>query len=314
MKACNRVEGEHVKVLIADDDEISRSVVKALLIKWGYEVIESEDGGHAWKILQEEDSPRLVVVDWMMPGMDGLEICRRLRELGNKNYHYIILLTGRDSKEDIIGGLNAGADDYITKPFMPQELEVRLRIGRRILELQQSLQDALEIQRYQAQHDPLTGILNHGEILRVLEQEIIRAERQGSKLAVIMADMDHFKKVNDTFGHVAGDAVLVEVAQRMRKDIRLYDTLGRYGGEEFLLVLPGCAAEEAKQIAIRILNSIQTQPVLFHDNAIFVTISLGLACNKVGAHTALIDIVQAADSALYQAKQNGRNRFEITAN
>ena len=303
-----------MKVLIADDDQISRTVVKALLTKWGYEVMEAEDGGHAWKILQEEDSPRLVVVDWMMPGMDGLELCRRLRESVDKNYHYIILLTGRDSKEDIIGGLNAGADDYITKPFMPQELEVRLRTGRRILDLQQSLQEALEVQRYQAQHDPLTGILNHGEILKELERELIRADRQGSSLAVIMGDLDHFKKVNDIFGHVAGDAVLVEVAQRMRNDIRLYDAIGRYGGEEFLLVLPGCAIEEAKQIANRILKSTREQPIVFQGNAIAVTISLGLAFNKVGEPTALIEIVQAADSALYQAKQNGRNRLAITVN
>lgn len=301
-----------MKVLIADDDQISRSVVKALLTKWGYEVVEAEDGVNAWQILQEEDAPRMVVVDWMMPDLDGLELCRLLRESGEKNYHYIILLTSRDSKEDIVGGLNAGADDYITKPFMPQELEVRLRTGRRILDLQQSLQEALEIQRYQAQHDPLTGILNHGEILRVLEQELTRAQRQGSNLAIMMGDLDHFKKVNDTFGHVAGDAVLVEVAQRMRKDIRLYDTVGRYGGEEFLLVLPGCAAEEAKQIAIRILNSIQSQPVLFQNHAIAVTISLGLAFNNQEKRTGLTEIVQAADEALYRAKQNGRNRFEIT--
>ncbi len=303
-----------MKVLIADDDQISRMVVKALLTKWGYEVVEAEDGGHAWQILQQEDSPRMVVVDWMMPDLDGLELCRLLRESGDKNYHYIILLTSRDSKEDIIVGLNAGADDYITKPFMPQELEVRLRAGRRILDLQQSLQEALEIQRYQAQHDPLTGILNHGEILKVLEQELTRAERQGGNLALIMGDLDHFKRVNDTFGHLTGDAVLVEVAERLRRNIRLYDTVGRYGGEEFLLVLPGCAAEEAKQIAARVLNSMQSQPILFQNNEIVVTISLGLAFNKVGERTEIIEIVQAADSALYQAKQNGRNRFEITAN
>lgn len=300
-----------MKVLIADDDSISRSLVKVLLTKWGYEVLEAEDGNDAWSILQEEDSPRLLVVDWMMPGLDGPELCRRLREKGEKNYHYIILLTGRDSKEDIIGGLNAGADDYITKPFSPQELEVRLRAGRRILDLQESLQKTLEIMRHQAQHDPLTGILNHAEILKVLEQELTRGERQHSKLAVIMGDLDHFKKVNDTYGHVAGDAVLVEVARRMKKDIRIYDTLGRYGGEEFLLVLPGCAAEEARLIAGRILTSIRQEPVEFQEHKIYITISLGLALNHIDQHITQIDIVQAADSALYLAKQNGRNRYEI---
>lgn len=302
-----------MKALIADDDQISREVVMALLSKWGYEVVEAEDGEHAWRILQEENSPHLVVLDWMMPGLDGLELCRRIRECGDQNYHYIILLTSRTSKEDIITGLNAGADDYITKPFFPQELEVRLRTGRRIVKLQQSLQEALEILSYQAQHDPLTGILNHGEILSMLDRELNRAERQHCSLAVIMGDLDYFKKVNDTFGHLAGDAVLVEVARRMKNNIRPYDAIGRYGGEEFLLVLPGCGIYEAKQIAKRILNIIHEQPVQFKDQSIAVTISMGLACNRV-EQAKLIDIVQAADSALYRAKQNGRNRFEITLN
>ncbi len=302
-----------MRALIADDDQISRKVVVALLSKWGYEVVEAEDGEHAWRILQEENSPGLVVVDWMMPGLDGPELCRRLRESGDQNYHYIILLTSRNSKEDIIGGLNAGADDYITKPFLSQELEVRLRTGKRILELQQSLQETLEIQSYQAQHDPLTGVLNHGEILRVLEMEVNRAERENTSLAVIMGDIDHFKKVNDTFGHVAGDAVLIEVARRIKESIRPYDAIGRYGGEEFLLVLPGCGIDECSQVANRILNVIQEQPVQFKDKSIAVTISLGLTCKKI-EHTELTDIVQAADYALYQAKQNGRNRFEITVN
>lgn len=172
-----------MRVLIADDDIISRAVVKALLFKWGYEVLEVGDGNQAWNILNDKDSPHLVLLDWMMPGIDGLELCRRLRQSDNNTYHYIILLTGRDSKEDIIGGLNAGADDYITKPFMPEELEVRLRAGKRILDLQQSLKEALEVQRYQAQHDLLTGILNHTEILNILEKELNRAKRQNGNLA-----------------------------------------------------------------------------------------------------------------------------------
>ncbi|MGI5878984.1 MAG: GGDEF domain-containing protein [Syntrophomonadaceae bacterium] len=300
-----------MKVLVADDDQITRKVVRALLNKWGYEAVEAEDGDQAWQILQQDDAPRLILADWIMPGIDGPELCRRLRIRSDSSYHYIILLTSRDSKEDIVGGLNAGADDYITKPFMTQELEVRLRIGVRILELQQSLQESLELQRYQARHDPLTGILNHGEILRILEQEIERSRRQNSDLAVIMGDLDHFKKVNDTYGHVAGDAVLVEVAQRIRNNIRLYDTVGRYGGEEFLLVLPGCSAEEGWQIGRRILNNIEQPAIKFQENNIAITISLGLACFKAGGPTNASGLVQAADNALYRAKQNGRNRMEV---
>ena len=299
-----------MRVLIADDDIISRAVVKALLLKWGYEVMEVGDGNQAWNILKDKDSPHLVLLDWMMPGMDGLELCRCLRQSGNNTYHYIILLTGRDSKEDIIGGLNAGADDYITKPFMPEELEVRLRVGKRILDLQQSLKEALEVQRYQAQHDRLTGIFNHVEILNILEKELDRAGRQNGNLAVIMGDLDHFKKVNDTYGHVAGDAVLVEVAARMKNNIRLYDSAGRYGGEEFLLVLPGCTTDEVMIIAHRILESISKDPVMFNNIPIKVTISLGVAVNRVGEIVATTELVQLADTALYRAKQNGRNRVE----
>ena len=299
-----------MRVLIADDDIISRAVVKALLLKWGYEVMEVGDGNQAWNILKDKDSPHLVLLDWMMPGMDGLELCQCLRQSGNNTYHYIILLTGRDSKEDIIGGLNAGADDYITKPFMPEELEVRLRVGKRILDLQQSLKEALEVQRYQAQHDRLTGIFNHVEILNILEKELDRAGRQNGDLAVIMGDLDHFKKVNDTYGHVAGDAVLVEVAARMKNNIRLYDSAGRYGGEEFLLVLPGCTTDEVMIIAHRILESISKDPVMFNNIPIKVTISLGVAVHGTGDNTSTTELVQLADTALYKAKQNGRNRVE----
>ncbi len=299
-----------MRVLIADDDIISRAVVKALLLKWGYEVLEAGDGNQAWNILKEKDSPHLVLLDWMMPGIDGLELCKRLRQSGDNTYHYIILLTGRDSKEDIIGGLNAGADDYITKPFMPEELEMRLRVGKRILNLQQSLNEALEVQRYQAQHDPLTGIFNHAQILNILEKELNRAKRQNGNLAVIMGDLDHFKKVNDIYGHVAGDAVLVEIAARVKNNIRTYDSAGRYGGEEFLLVLPGCSAEEAMIIAHRILESISKEPVMFNSTPIKVTISLGVAVHGTGDNTSTTELVQLADTALYKAKQNGRNRVE----
>jgi len=302
-----------MRVLVADDDSISRMVVRNLLIKWGYEPVEAHDGNQAWEILQAGDSPSLALVDWMMPGIDGPELCRRLRQFAQTDYHYVILLTSRDSKEDLVDGLNAGADDYITKPYMAQELEVRLRVGKRIVSLQQSLREALEAQRYQAQHDPLTGLLNHGEILRILDQELQRADRQGTSLAVMMGDLDHFKKVNDTYGHIAGDVVLAEVSERMKNSLRLYDSIGRYGGEEFLLILPGCSRDEAVLIAERIMNSIRGNPVVFQTQDIAVTISLGIAFNTSGADEKMLDIIQAADSAMYLAKQNGRDRFEMTS-
>lgn len=299
-----------MKVLIADDDRLTRLLVKDLVTSMGYEVLEAADGEQAWQVL-EEHSPGLVILDWVMPQMDGTELCKRLRSSNDDNYRYIIMLTGRNSKEDIIAGLNAGADDYITKPFIPQEFEMRLKVGKRILDLQQSLQDALEKQRYMAQHDALTGILNRGEIIKVLKRELNRAERRDDKLSIIMGDLDHFKRINDTCGHMAGDAVLVETAQRIKDSLRTYDSVGRYGGEEFLLVLPGCAIEEAQLVARRILNAVKSQPMMFNDNSISITISLGVACNDTAGYTNMEGIVQAADVALYQAKQNGRNRYEV---
>ncbi|HPT68613.1 MAG TPA: diguanylate cyclase [Syntrophomonas sp.] len=299
-----------MKVLIADDDKISRLLVKKLLTSIGYEVLEAEDGERAWQILQEEPI-RLVVLDWVMPKIEGTELCKRLRASKGEEYYYIIVLTGRNRSEDIIAGLQAGADDYITKPFLPQEFEMRLKIARRILELRQSMQEALEDQRYKGQHDILTGILNREEIINILEKEINRAERQESKLSVIMGDLDNLRQLNNMYGNAAGDEVLIETAQRIKNALRIYDTVGRYGGEEFLLVLPGCSIDEARLIARRILNVIKNEPVLYHNNEISATISLGLAGNDSVDHSDLKGIIQAADFAMRQAKEKGRNRYEV---
>ncbi len=185
--------GEPMKVLIADDDKISRLVVKNLLNSLGYEVLEVEDGERAWQVLQEE-AIQLLVLDWVMPKIEGPELCKRLRASKGEDY-YIIVLTGRNSSEDIVAGLQAGADDYITKPFQPQEFAIRLKIARRILELRQTMKEAVEDQRYMAQHDILTGILNRKEIINVLEKEIHRAKRQKSKLSVLMGDVDNLRQI-----------------------------------------------------------------------------------------------------------------------
>ena len=228
-----------MKVLIADDDAVSRRLLHSTLARWSYEVVACANGTEAWEVLQKEDAPQLVILDWMMPGMDGVQLCRELRKRASQPYTYILLLTAKTQKEDIIAGMEAGADDYITKPFDAQELRVRVRAGQRILDLQTELIRAQSALLVQATHDPLTGLFNRGAILKILEREIDRAHRQGSSVGVMLIDLDHFKNINDTLGHQAGDKVLQEAARLMLESTRSYDSIGRYGGEEFLVVAPG---------------------------------------------------------------------------
>jgi len=218
------------KVLIADDDPVSRLVLESFLADWNHETVVATDGAQAWKVLQEEDSPSLAILDWMMPHMDGPQICRELRRRLNREYVYIILLTAKAQKQDLIDGLEAGADDYLAKPFDKSELKARLRAGARIIELQRQLLVAQEALREQATHDSLTGAFNRPAILEILQRELARREREHSSLCLAIADIDHFKAVNDIHGHQVGDVVLREVISRFRSETRRYDSIGRYGG------------------------------------------------------------------------------------
>jgi two-component system cell cycle response regulator len=251
-----------MNVLIADDDPVSRRLLEVSLNKTGYKVDTTVDGAEALARLEQGDSPRLVVLDWMMPKMDGVEVCRATRKLAREPYVYIILLTARGRQEEIIEGLEAGADDYITKPFDLAELKARLRAGKRILDLQEQLVSTREQLRLQATHDSLTGILNRPAIMDTLHKELVRSARKHTPLAVIMADIDHFKNINDTHGHLAGDDVLREATRRMGGAIRVYDSLGRYGGEEFLIVAPGCSTQDARVQAERLRTCISEQPIV----------------------------------------------------
>ncbi len=241
--------------------------------------------------------------------MHGPDVCRKLRARGDGAYVYTILLTGRDSKQDVVEGMNAGADDYITKPFDSHELAVRLRAGRRILDLQSALLAAQEVLREEATHDPLTGLWNRVRVFEALSLELARAARDGTSVSAIMADLDHFKAVNDSWGHMAGDAALREAARRIGSCVRLYDVVARYGGEEFLLVCPGCDEVAAAALAERIRDVIASRPVNTSEGLIPLTVSLGTA-TSVGGASAPEEIVRAADAALYRAKEAGRNRVE----
>ena len=299
-----------MQILIAEDDPISRRLLQATLEKWDYQVVAACDGAQAWDRLQEAEAPRLAILDWMMPGLSGLEVCANVRQQVRAPYTYILLLTARTQKQDLIEGMEAGADDYITKPFDAQELKVRLRAGRRILDLQAELVAAREALREQATHDPLTCLWNRSSIMDILTRELAKAEREASSVGVIMADLDHFKEINDTFGHLAGDAVLCEAAKRMQASMRSYDAVGRYGGDEFLIVLPGSTNSTAVHLAERLRSALSREPVRLAESSVAFTISLGVSKSIPGEGMSPELVIRAADEALYRSKELGRNRVE----
>jgi len=300
-----------MKILIAEDDAVSRRKLTAYLEKWEYDVEAVADGNEAWAALEGDDSPRMAILDWVMPGKDGIEICQELRKEKGVPYVYIIMLTARDQKDDIVRGLDAGADDYVTKPYDPLELRARLRAGRRILALQEALLSARDALRFQVTLDPLTGVWNRAAILATLRRELARAEREKSALAVFMADLDHFRRVNESYGHSVGDSVLRETAQRFRSASRLYDSIARYGGEQFLIVAPGCPPAEAVKQAERLRASIGGKAFDLAEGLIQLTLSVGVATTSPKEGLDLNAVVYAADAALSRAKVAGRDRLEL---
>ena len=292
---------------------MSRRILQSWLEGWGYEVVVAEDGNTAWSILQQEHAPALLILDWVMPELDGIELCRRIREQQKVAYQYILLATGKDAKEDVVKGLDAGADDYVTKPFDRNELRARLRVGLRILALQEGLIKARDELQFQATHDVLTGVWNRGAVLDFLHRECARAARTQSPTAILMLDLDHFKKINDTHGHLAGDEVLRAVAARISQQVRSYDAVGRYGGEEFLIVLPGCDRTEIERSADRIRFAIGNEPIVTATAELSVTASIGAALLAPDGFASENQVLQEVDRALYQAKNNGRNRIWVAS-
>jgi len=299
-------------VLIAEDDPIFRRVLESWFKKWDYCATAVANGLDAWEVLQREDAPQLAILDWMMPGMDGIELCRRIRSREQGPYRYVLLLTAKDDKQDVVAGLEAGADDYLTKPFDVDELRARVRAGKRILDLQAALIRAQGDLRFEAAHDRLTAIWNRGAILDLLKGEIERSRRGNDSLGVIMADVDFFKRVNDTHGHLVGDAVLREVGNRLGSAVRSYDSVGRYGGEEFLIIVPGCDALNLVTTAERLRRRVADQPIDTSAGPVPVTISLGIVAVQANESTSIDPerLLHYADEALYAAKARGRNRVE----
>lgn len=294
------------RVLIADDDQATRHLLKLWLEESGFATDCAEDGRAAYKLLGSTSAPTILLLDWQMPNCDGIELCKRIRGESSEPYVYVLMMSGRSKKHDISLALESGADDYITKPFGARELLARLNTGERIIHLQDELIRSREELRSQAVKDFLTGLWNRSAFLKLLENEIRREARSKEPVGLLLIDVDHFKRVNDTYGHLAGDTVLREVARRLVRSVRSYDPVGRYGGEELCVCLPGCSGLDLRRRAEAIRQAIAGEPFQMESARIPVTVSIG-ASVALPSESSVADVLAVADVALYKAKRAGRN-------
>lgn len=297
-------------VLIVDDETEICDLVSYNLAREGYRVLQERDG-EAGLDRVFKSAPDLLILDLLLPKMSGLEVLGAIRNEPRTRALPVLVLTARSTEMDKLVGFERGADDYLTKPFYPQELEARLRVGKRILELEDRLVAASKVLQFEATHDALTELWNRAAILDALHRELSRARREGGSVGILLADLDHFKSINDTRGHLAGDAVLREVARRLTGAVRDYDAAGRYGGEEFLVVLPGCNATTTRDRAEQLRLVVGSHPVVCAEGEISVTLSVGALSSGEWGRTDLDALLRAADAALYRAKHGGRNRVEM---
>jgi diguanylate cyclase (GGDEF)-like protein len=300
-----------MQALVVDDSAVYRKLIGDYLRSWGFGVTLAENGSEAWRILEQSDSPKLALLDWVLPDLDGIELCKRIRQAdSSRPYVYVILLTSNEGRQNMLEAMQAGADDYLVKPFDELELKARLLVGKRILDLQDELVSARESMRHAATHDSLTGLMNRGEIFSMLERELERARREHTRVGVILCDIDRFKRVNDTLGHLFGDEALREIGRRLREQLRVYDGVGRYGGEEFLMVLPNCDLPNALMRANQLRESVANAPVVCSGEEKLITMSMGVAVSNSDGKQELEALLNLADAGLYAAKEKGRNRVE----
>jgi two-component system, cell cycle response regulator len=300
------------KVLVADDSPLYRKLVEQALSPDQYSLMFAKNGREAIDLFGAHQPP-LLITDWMMPDITGIELCERIRQDSRTSYTYIILLTGMTEMDKVVSGLAAGADDYLTKPFHAEELQARLGVGRRVIDLHRQLEAKNRLLQELALTDALTGLPNRRAVEAWAQRQLAGAARHGFSFWVVMADLDHFKGVNDTYGHDAGDAVLRKFAEILKTNTRNSNICSRFGGEEFLLVLTH--AEKANvEVAIgRIRGQLETQVFRFGDVGLRVTASFGISGFQAGTPPDFTVLVNQADLALYSAKHRGRNRIEFAA-
>ena len=301
---------QKLKVLVADDSEVYRKLVEKTLSEDSFTAFFANTGREAMEIFRREN-PAIVVTDCEMPDITGVELCRHIRANSNSSYAYIIILTGNADKENVVKGLSAGADDYLTKPFHQGELLARIRVGRRIVCLHQQIEAKNQILEELALTDPLTGLPNRRSIELWAARQLSGAARHGFSFWVILADLDHFKVINDTYGHDAGDQVLIRFAEILKGNTRKSDISGRIGGEEFLQVLTHADEDGVRLIAERLRKKLAAEEIDIGEQTVKVTVSLGVAGFQGKAAPSFSDLLKMADAALYRAKRAGRNRVEI---
>jgi len=295
-----------INLLVVDDDNITRSVIERCAKKWGYRVYSAKNGQEGRGILEKKNI-NIAILDWELPDTNGIQLSKEIRSASREEYIYVIILTSRSDRDSILRGFEAGTDDYISKPFNVFELKARITTGARIIKLQNRLKRSQKKLREIASHDELTGLLNRRAILEVVQNEYNRSSRTGEPLGFISIDIDHFKLINDTYGHPVGDKVLKQVTSILNNSLRTYDKFGRTGGEEFLAVLPDCAKERIEKIAERLKKNIESSSFILGKIDIPVTISLGLTVYEKTEHVNIELILQGIDTALYKAKNKGRN-------
>jgi diguanylate cyclase (GGDEF)-like protein len=295
-----------MQIAIVDDDPIARQILRSSLSRLGLDVIEFQDGNTAWDYFLS-NSPRFVITDWSMPAMDGLDLIRNIRAARFHNYTYTVILTGKEDKSDVVVGLSAGADDYLTKPFDIAELSARVHIGLRILELEDDLIRAREQMERMAMYDYLTGLLSRRAVYSHLQGEIERFQREGGSMSIMMIDLDSFKSINDSYGHMVGDQALCLVAEQITQSVRPYDWTARWGGDEFIVVLPNTSLEQAEAISNRVLSRIRKLTITVPDKEpLQMHTSIGVV-STTEIRDGIDGLIQFADEALYSAKNRGKD-------
>ena len=298
-----------MKVLIADDCSSTLEILRLSLAKWGYEPMLVSDGEQALRVLKSPAGPRLALLDWSMPKLEGIAVCRELRSRAENamNYTYIIVLTAKDGEENLVQALEAGADDYLTKPVSTRELRLRVRAGERVIELQDRVVRMNRKLAVVSTHDQLTNSLNRASTRERLKQEIERAARTRRHLTYATVDLDQFEQINHQYGFKVGDEVLKQTAERFKSAVRSYDVVGRIGGEEFGIVLPDTELGLGVGLAERLRACIQNQPFLIDEEYVSLTISIGVSSTTEEDFDRR-RIVNGAEKSLRQAKAEGGNR------